>query len=67
MNNEAQTLGIAIITAIFIFIIGMVALTFLLDEVTTATTDLQCSVANISDGTKLLCLAVDSTVPYWIG
>lgn len=67
MNIKAQTLGMGIIVAIFIFIIGMVCVNFLKSEVTTARTNLNCEdTANISDGTKLTCLAVDITVFYWI-
>jgi len=69
MNNKAQSLGIVVIVAIVIFMVGMVAMNFLKDEVTRArdATNLDCSnSAVISDGTKLTCLVVDLVVPYFI-
>jgi len=66
-NKKGQSLGLGIMTAIVFLIIGLMTINFVKDEVTRARTDLSCSdVDNISDGTKLLCLVVDSTVPYWI-
>jgi len=66
-GKKGQTMGIAILSAIVIFIIGMMCINFVLTEVTTARVDLSCSdVDNISDGTKMLCLIVDTNVPYFI-
>ena len=67
MNKRGQTIGLAIIVAIFIFIIGMVCINFLKDEVTTARDSLDCSsVDDISEGIMLTCLVVDVVVFYWI-
>lgn len=67
MVNKKGSLGIGIITAITIFIIGMMSINFIMDEVTDARINLSCSDAsNISDATKLLCLVVDITVIYWM-
>ena len=69
MNSRGQTLGISIIIAITLLIIGLMSINFIRDEVTTvrAASGLDCSNAtNISDGTKLTCLAVDLAVPYFI-
>lgn len=60
-------MGIGIMTAIIVFIIGLMSINFVIDGVTDARANLSCSdAADISDGTKLLCLVFDSTVPYWI-
>ena len=66
-------MGIAIIIAITIFIVGMLSVNFLKPEITRArdATHLDCSntadfPAGISDGTKLTCLVVDVVVPYFI-
>lgn len=65
--KKAQTLGLAIIIAVFVFLIGMMMINFLKPEITRFRTNLSCSDANtISDGTKLLCLATGTLVPYWI-
>lgn len=67
MKNKKGQLGLGIIAAITIFIIGIVSVNFLMTEVTNARTNLSCaSAATISDGTKLLCLVVDVTVIYWM-
>jgi len=60
-------MGLAIMSAIMVFIIGIMVLNFVMPEVSTARTELNCeSAADISDGTKLLCLATDSVVPYFM-
>ena len=67
LNKRGQTMSIAILSSVVIFIIGMLCINFLLTEVSTARVDLSCSdTANISDGTKFLCLLVDVQVPYFI-
>ena len=61
-------MGLAVIVAITLFLIGMVAHNFIKDEVTVArsSSGLDCSNSDISDGTKLTCLMVDWVVPYFI-
>ena len=60
-------MGIAILSAIVIFIIGIMCINFLMPEVSTARINLSCDdAANISDGTKFLCLIVDTQIPYFI-
>ncbi len=60
-------MGIAILSAIVIFIIGIMAINFLMPEVSTARIELSCdSPATISDGTKFLCLIIDTQIPYFI-
>ena len=67
MMNKKANLGIAIITSIFVFIVGFAALNLLLPEVDTFRIDMHCdSAGDITDSTKLLCLAVDLAIPYWI-
>ncbi len=65
--NKKGSLGIAILTSVFIFIIGMAIINLILPEVTDFRTNLNCAEADsISDGTKLLCLVGGVIVPYWI-
>ena len=67
MNKKGQTMALTIMSAILIFIVGLMFLNFIMPEVSTARANLQCSSADtITDATKLLCLAIDGTVPYWI-
>ena len=67
MNKKGQSFGIALMGAIMIFLVGLTTINFLADEVTSARTNLECSsAATISDGTKLLCLVIDTTVIYFM-
>jgi len=66
-SKKGQTLPIAIITSLIVLVIGMLVINFMTPEITRTRESLSCSdAASISDGTKLLCLAIDGTVPYWI-
>ena len=68
MNKKAEA-GLAIVAAIMIFIVGMVSINLLKDDITIVrgATGMNCTnVAAISDGTKLACLAVDATIPIAI-
>ena len=72
MNKKAQVqggLGIAIIVAIMLFVVGLTSVNFLTTEVTNARASAGLDCANvdvISDGNKLTCLAVDFVIPYFI-
>ena len=67
MNNKGQTMGLAILSFLAVLIVGLTLVNFLMPEVTTFRADMSCaSVDTISDGTKLLCLFGDATVPYVI-
>jgi hypothetical protein len=67
MENKKAQLGLAIINAIFVFIMGMLIINFLMPEVTNFRVNMNCdSYTTISDATKLLCLVSDITIVYWI-
>ena len=67
MNKKGQSMGLSIMSALFVIIIGFACINFFFNEVDTARGLLSCSSpATISDATKLLCLVVDLTIPYWI-
>jgi len=68
MNKKGQGWGLAIVVMIVLFISGMIFVNFMKTEVTRArnSNNLDCSNSDISDGTKLTCLVVDSVVPYYI-
>ena len=64
MNKKAQVF-LSIVFFIFYMLAGILILNLVKDDVETARTDLSCSSAStISDGTKLLCLFLDSSVIY---
>ena len=65
--NKRGNVYASVAVAIFIFMVGMIVVNFIKPEVTTARTGLSCSsAADISDGTKLMCLGIDTVVPYFI-
>ena len=67
MNSKGQSLGLSIISAIAILLVGFLCLNFIPDEVTRGLTDLNCDATDdIEDGNKLLCLVTYMIVPYWI-
>lgn len=64
--NKKGNFFLAFVIAGMIFMTGMLCLPFIKDGVTDFRTNIQCSNASISDGTKLLCLGGDSVVPYFL-
>lgn len=66
MNKKGQSWGIMILSALIIFLVGMTIINILKPEITNARSDLSCSDTTISDGAKILCLVVDSTLIYFI-
>jgi hypothetical protein len=64
--NKGGNMFAGVMIAIVLFMLGMLVVNFLMPEVTQARLDASCSdSANISDGTKLMCLFIDSTIIYW--
>lgn len=67
MNDKGQSLGLAIMASIFVLIVGLMAVNFLMPEITDFRANMNCAnPSQISDGVKLLCLTSDATIPYWI-
>lgn len=67
MNSKGQSLGLAILSALFILIVGFMCINFLMPEITNFRVAMECSSpSTISDGVKVLCLITDATIPYWI-
>jgi len=67
--NKTGGLGVTIIVTITFFLVGMMCINYLTEDVslTRASDKLDCSNATgISDGNKLTCLAVDLVIPYFI-
>jgi len=65
MNKQGNIFWGATI-GIFIFIMGVLFIPFIADDVTTFRTAMDCSNVSISGGAMLSCLAGDLTVPYLI-
>ena len=65
IKNKKGNIFFAIVIALILFMIGMLMVNFIKTEVTNARTDLTCT-SPATDGTKILCLLLDSTVPYFM-
>lgn len=69
LHNKGQLadFGLSLLIALMIFMSGMLFINPLTSSIDAARADLSCSSAStISDGTKLLCLVVDTVVIYFI-
>lgn len=68
MNNRGAGVLLAVVVAFMVFMAGMLFVNYLKPEVTNAraTTGMDCSNLNISDGAKLTCLGIDLVIPYFI-
>lgn len=65
MNKKGSVfLGLAL--GIFIFIMGILILPFILDDITISRVSLSCSDTSISSGNKLTCLFISAVTPYFI-
>lgn len=67
MNKRGQTMGLAILAAVGVFIIGLMFVNFIMPEIAIFRGAMDCASADtISSGTKVICLIGDATVPYLI-
>ena len=60
-----SNLLLGIVTAVFLFAVGITFLNFVMPDIDVARNSLNCS-GDISDGAKALCLAIDLLIPYLI-
>lgn len=78
MNKKGQTIFLTVIVGIFLFIFGILFLTFINTEKDNAMLPestnengqtifgLNCDDSTISDGNKLTCLGLELVIPYFI-
>lgn len=65
--NKKGNLFSAGLVSLMLLMIGLIVIQFLQTPIDNARVDLDCSNAgSITDGTKLTCLFVDSTIIYFI-
>lgn len=68
MNRKGQVFLLAWMTAIVVLFLTLGYINPLKDNIMNARDDLQCSTnTSLSDGTKILCLGLDTTLWYFIG
>ena len=64
--NKRGSIFLGITIGIFVFIMGVLFIPFLTDDVTTFRTAMNCNSTSISGGTMMSCLVSDLTIPYLI-
>ena len=64
--NKRVSIFFGVTIALFLYITGVLIMPFLVDDVTTFRTVMECSDTSISDGSKLSCLFGDALIPYYI-
>lgn len=67
--NRRGSIIIGIMTGLMVFIAGVIMIDFFKPEIDTIrdSSVLDCTNSTaISDGTKVTCLLLDATIPYWI-
>ncbi len=65
MNKKGSAFfGIAI--GSFIYIMGVLFIPFIMDDIDTFRDNMDCTNSAISDGTKIACLGSDILIPYFI-
>lgn len=64
--NTKGNLFFAFMVALIVWIAGVLMLPFIIDDIDTFRTDMDCTNSSISDGSKITCLTGDILVPYFI-
>lgn len=66
MNKIGGGVFFGVTIAIFVFIIGVLFIPFITDDITTTRVNLDCTNTSITGGTMLQCLQIDLAIPYLI-
>jgi hypothetical protein len=67
MNDKGQNLMFAIMTAVVIFMAGMLFMNHMMGEVSLArSVGIDCDSTGISDGAKVTCIGFDFIIPIMI-
>ena len=64
--NKKGSIFFGVGIGLFIYIMGVLFIPFIVDDVDTFRTSMDCTNTDITDGTKLSCLIGDLTIPYLI-
>lgn len=65
-NKKSQQIFIGVMTSVMLFIVLVVLIQPIKDEVTDARTTLNCTSPTITTGTKASCILCDWYLPYFI-
>lgn len=66
MNSKRGNMWFGVWVGIFIYIIGVLFIPYITDDITTTREALDCSSTDITGGTMLTCLQIDLVLPYLI-
>lgn len=66
MNIRGGATLFALVTAMLIFMSGMLMVNFFKQDITDYRTSMGCSGTETSDGNRIACLGGDLTIPYFI-
>lgn len=66
MKSKKGSMFFGVGIGIFIYIMGVLFLPFLMDDVTTFRDAMDCTNVSITGGTMMSCLVSDLTIPYLI-
>lgn len=64
--NKKGSIFIGVAIGLFIYVVGILFIPFIMDDIDTSRTSLDCGNTSITDGTKTVCLMQDLTIPYFI-
>lgn len=64
--NKRGSIFLGVTIGIFIYIMGVLFIPFITDDITTTRIDLDCTNTSVSGGTMITCLMVDTLIPYLI-
>jgi len=64
--NKKGSVFFGVIVGIFIYIMGVLFIPFVIDDIDTSRDAFDCTNPDITDATKLNCLITDATIPYLI-
>lgn len=65
-KNKRGSIFLGVALGVFIFIVGILILPYLADDVSTFRVALDCATSSISSGTKITCLYGGAMIPYYI-
>lgn len=66
LKNKKGSVLFSILVAVTIFMMGMLILNIMRDDIDTMRTGMDCNNLSISDGAKVVCLGSDGLAPYFI-
>ena len=64
--NKQGNIYLGVVLGLFLFIMGVLFIPFITDDITTARDAMECSSTTITGGNMLTCMIFSSLTPYFI-